>query len=114
MSNIGEFIREKRERANYSQATLARECGLKYDSTVCNIERGERKVTWEELGMISQVLGNFHIFDALLVAGFIGEEDINPVHRLYHLEELTNNDIKDVQKYIEFLIFKHPKESKEG
>lgn len=114
MSNIGEFIKEKREQANYSQATLARECGLKHDSTVCNIEKGERKVTWEELGMISQVLGNFHVFEALVAAGFISEEDINPVHRLYHLDELSNNDIEDVEKYIEFLIYKHPKESKEG
>lgn len=114
MSNIGEFIKEKRELANYSQAALAKKCGLKYDSAVCNIEKGERKVTWEELGMISQVLGNFHMFDALVAAGFINEEDINPVHRFYHLNELTNNDIEDVQKYIEFLIFKHSTESKEG
>ncbi|MDO4555647.1 MAG: helix-turn-helix transcriptional regulator [Lachnospiraceae bacterium] len=114
MSSIGEFIKEKREQANYSQATLARKCGLKYDSAVCNIEKGERKVTWEELGMISKVLGNFHVFDALVAAGFISQEDVNPVHRLYHLEELTDSDIEDVQKYIEFLLFKHPTESKEG
>lgn len=114
MSSIGGFIKEKREQANYSQAALARKCGLKYDSVICNIEKGDRKVTWEELGMISKALGNFHMFDALVAAGYINAEDINPIHRLYHLNELTNSDIEDVQKYIEFLLFKHPTESKEG
>ncbi len=114
MASIGEFIKEKREQANYSQARLASECGLKHDSAICNIEKGERKVTWEELGMISRVLGNFHVFEALLVAGFISEDDINPIHKFYHLNELTKNDVKDVQKYIEFLIFKHQNERKEG
>ena len=28
MSEIGKFIKEKREAANYSQGQLARECGL--------------------------------------------------------------------------------------
>ena len=106
MSNIGEFIRKKRQAAHYSQAALARQCGLKYDSVICNIEKGERKVTWEELGVISRVLGNFHVFEALLVAGFISENDINPLHKLRYLDKLTQDDIKDVQKYIDFLIFK--------
>ena len=114
MVTIGEFIKAKREQANYSQARLASECGLKHDSTICNIEKGERKVTWEELGMISRALGNFHVFEALLVAGFISEDDINPMHKFYHLNELTKDEIIDVQKYIEFLIFKHQNESKEG
>lgn len=114
MASIGEFIKEKREGANYSQASLARECGLKYDSAICNIEKGERKVTLEELGMISRVLGNFHIFEALLAAGLICEEDIHPIHKLYHLNQLSKKDIEDVQSYIEFLIFKHKNKSKEG
>lgn len=113
MSNIGEFIKEKREQANCSQAALARKCG-KHDSTICNIEKGERKVTWEELGMISQALGNFHVFEALIVAGYISEDDINPMHRFYHLNELTSENIEDVQKYIDFLIYKQQIENKEG
>ena len=89
---------------------MARECGLKHDSTLCNIENGTRRVKWEELGNISKVLGNFHIFEALLIAGYITEEDIHPIMRIYHLEELDANELQEVQRFVNFLIYKKNKE----
>lgn len=106
MSEIGKFIKEKREAANFSQGQLAKECGLKHDSTLCNIENGTRKVKWEELGNISKVLGNFHIFEALLAAGYITEEDIHPIMHLHHLEELDSNELQEVQQFINFLLYR--------
>lgn len=106
MNEIGRFIKEKREAANFSQAQLARACGLKHDSALCNIENGTRKVKWEELGNISKVLGNFHIFEALLVAGYITEEDIHPIMHIHHLEELDSNELQEVQQFVNFLIYK--------
>lgn len=109
MSEIGDFIKAKRKETGKSQKALAIACGLKHDSVLNRIESGERKVTWDELGRISIALGNFHIFDALLVAGFIKESDIHPEMTIHHINELNDNEIKDVQDYVDFLIFKREK-----
>ena len=106
MSEIGKFLKAKRKEAGFTQQKLAKACGLQHDSTVNRIEQGERKVSWAELGEISRVLGNFHVFEALLAADYITEEDINPLHKLYRLNELTGTETAEVQKFIEFLLFK--------
>lgn len=113
MSEIGKFIKEKREAANFSQGQLAKACGLKHDSTVCNIENGTRKVKWEELGDISKVLGNFHIFEALLIAGYITEEDIHPIMNIHHLEELDSNELQEVQQFVNFLLYRKNNKNEE-
>lgn len=113
MSEIGEFIKSKREKAGFSQQNLAEACGLKHDSAINRIERGERKVSWDELGKISKALKNFHIFEALIVTGFISEEDLHPVCKLYHLDELNSDEIIETQKFIEFLLFKRRTENRE-
>lgn len=106
MNNIGKFIKEKREAAGFSQEKLAKACSLQHDSTLNRIENGSRKVTWEELGEISQVLENFHIFEALQAAGFLDEKDIHPILKIRHLEKLTPTELNDVQQYVDFLIYK--------
>ena len=113
MSEIGKFIKEKRDAADFSQGQLAKACGLKHDSTLCHIENGTRKVKWEELGNISKVLGNFHIFEALLIAGYITEEDIHPIMRIHHLEELDLNELQEVQQFVNFLIYRKNNKNKE-
>lgn len=104
--DIGKFIKEKREAAGFTQERLAKSCGLQHDSTLNRIENGTRKVTWEELGKISKVLGNFHIFEALQTAGFLDESEIHPILKIRHLEDLDKNELSDVQQYVDFLIFK--------
>ncbi|MFQ9514303.1 MAG: helix-turn-helix domain-containing protein [Eubacterium sp.] len=106
MVNIGKFIKEKREAAGFTQEKLAKSCSLQHDSTLNRIENGNRKVTWEELGEISKVLGNFHIFEALQAAGFLDESEIHPILKIRHLEDLNKNELSDVQQYVDFLIFK--------
>lgn len=114
MSEIGKFIKEKREEANFSQEQLAKACGLQHDSTLCKIENGTRNVKWEELGNIAKALGNFHIFEALLVAGFITEEDIHPIHRIHSLDKLNEEDIGEVQQFVNFLIYKKSSSEERG
>lgn len=106
MTEIGRFLKAKRELAKCTQSTLAVKSGLKYDSAISNIENGSRKVSWDELCRFSQVLGNFHPFEALKVAGYITEDDINPAHTLYHYNELDERERRNVQEFIDFLIYK--------
>ncbi len=106
MKTIGNFIKNKRIEAGYTQAQLAKACGLKFDSAICKIENGTKKVDWEDLGKIANVLGNFHIFDALKVAGFITDADINPQLKLHHLQELNTNEINKLQEVIDFFIYR--------
>lgn len=106
MSNVGEFIKIKREEAGYSQEKLAKACGLKHDSTMCNIENGKRKVTWEELGKLSKELGNFHIFEALEAAGYITKDDFNPVFTIHHLEKLNEIELQEVRNFVSYLIYR--------
>lgn len=112
MSAIGDFIKNKRAEAGYSQSDLAKACGLKYDSAISKIENGKRKITLEELVKISKVLGNFHIFEAIKVAGFITDDDINPQLRLHHLDKLEAVELNKLQEVIDFFIYR--KKQKEG
>lgn len=112
MSVIGDFIKDKRTEARYTQAELAKACGLKYDSTICKIENGTQKVTWEDLGNISKVLGNFHVFEALKVAGFITDDDLSPQIKLHHLDILNADELKKLQEVIDFFLYQRNR--KEG
>lgn len=112
VSTIGDFIKNKRTEAGCTQAGLAKACGLKYDSAICKIENGTQKVSWEELGKISKALGNFHVFEALKVAGFITDDDINPQLKLYHLNELNTDELDKLQEVIDFFLYR--KNQKEG
>lgn len=112
MSAIGIFLKNKRLEAGYTQKRLAQESGLKHDSVICRLETGLQKPSWEELGNISMVLKNFHPFEALKVAGFITDDDINPQHKLHHLEDLTTDELDKLQEVIDF--FLHRRKQKRG
>ncbi len=112
MSAIGDFIKDKRNEAGYTQGQLAKACGLKYDSAICKIESGTQKVSLEELGKISKVLGNFHIFEALKVAGYITDDDINPQLKLHHLDLLNKEELEKLQEVIDFFLYRRNR--KEG
>ena len=114
MTEIGNFIKSKREAANYTQKCLANACGLKHDSSIARIENGERNVSWDELGNISKVLKNFNVLEALAVAGFISQDEINPINKLHRLDELNDSELEDVQNYIYFLLYKKHMKDKEG
>lgn len=113
MSEIGKYIKEKRELAGFSQEQLAKACGLQHDSILCKIENGSRNVKWEELGNISKALGNFHIFEALLIAGFISEDELHPILKLQYLDKLDKTELRQVQQYIDFLIYKRNQDNEE-
>lgn len=105
VSRIGEYIKEKRELAGYSQKKLAFQCGIS-DSELHKIEKGIRKKpNWRNLCEIAKSL-DVHPFEILLVAGYIADTDINPVHKLKRLGKLSNDELELVQLYIDFLIAK--------
>ena len=110
LSAIGIFLKNKRVQAGYTQEELAKACGIKYKSTICKIESGTQKISMEEINNISKVLNNFHFLEALQVAGYITDADINPELRLHHLHSLNEDDIKNVQTFINFLIYSKNKE----
>ena len=60
---------------------------------------------WENLCSIAKALG-FHPFEIMQTAGYITEEDINPIHRLKYLDQLNDDDMIQLQEYINFLLFK--------
>lgn len=113
MNEMGTFIKEKREQANYSQQRLAKKCGLGYDSTISNIENGSRSVKCEEICQIFKVLKNFSLCEAFIEAGYLSKSDVSLADTLYKINELTESEIKEVESFIEFLLYKRNSGKKE-
>lgn len=102
MQDFGSFIKDCRTRAGLSQKDLADACELS-DTTISKIENDLWKApNWENLCKIAKAL-KFHVFEILLAAGYITENDIHPEMRLRGLDELSNNEIETVQLFIDFL-----------
>lgn len=102
MSELGQFIKEKREIRGMAQKALGKACGMS-DSAIQRIESGERKtVKWDTLCKIACAL-EFHPFEFLLVAGYIKPEDLNPNIKIHGLESLSEAEIETVQTFVDFL-----------
>ena len=100
-TSIGQLIREKRKEKNLSQKRLGALCGIS-DSEVMKIENGVRKTpNWESLCKIAKAL-DIHPFEYLLAAGYISEKDFQV--KLLNLEKLSEEDIKYVQLFIDFIV----------
>lgn len=105
VTEIGAYIKAKRETAGYSQKKLATQCGIS-DSELHKIEKGIRKKpNWQSLCEIAKCL-EIHPLELLLKAGYITEEDINPMHKIKRLNKLSLDELNLVQLYIDFLIAK--------
>lgn len=103
MPNLGKLIKGRRELLGYSQKKLGHLCGLS-DSEIMRIENGTReKPNWENLCRIAQAL-NFSPLEFLVSAGYISQNDIHPIAQLNGLEKLSNDDIKYLQLFIDFII----------
>lgn len=103
MSNVGKFIKEKRERALLTQKKLGTACGVS-DSEICKIENGERQTpSWDTLCKIARAL-TINPIEIMLVAGYITEEDIeHPACKLHGVESLNDNELEVVQTFIDFM-----------
>jgi transcriptional regulator with XRE-family HTH domain len=55
MATFGERLRELRERAGWTQATLAERCGLSL-SSIRNYEQGHREPYWSQLFKLADAL----------------------------------------------------------
>lgn len=108
MSDLGEFIGEKRCTAGLSLKKLGDACGVS-DSEIMKIENGTRKnPNWVTLCEIAKVL-KFHPFEILLISGYITQQDIHPNAKLSGLERLTDGDLATVQLFVNFVAEQHNK-----
>lgn len=105
MSNLGQFIKNKRDAVGLSQNELGSICGIT-DATIQRIESGKtRKPGWELLCKIAKAI-KIHPFEILKESGYITDEDISPSQRLNGLEDLDENELQSVQVYIDFMLFR--------
>lgn len=105
MSDLGNYIKEKRIQAGLSYKDLSIITGIS-DTSLQRMETGKTEMPrWENLCSIAKALG-FHPFEIMQTAGYITEKDINPIHRLKHLDQLNDDDMIQLQEYINFLLFK--------
>ena len=105
MPDLGNYIKEKRIQAGLSYKELSIMTGIS-DTSLQRMETGKTGMPrWENLCSIAKAL-RFHPFEIMQTAGYITEEDINPIHRLKYLDQLNDDDMIQLQEYINFLLFK--------
>ena len=105
MSNIGNYIKAKRELAGMSLKTLGSLVNVS-DSEIHKIETGQRKSpNWQTLCDIGKVL-DISPLEILEEAGMISKEDIVPETRIKGLNKLNEEQLGDVQDYINYLLYK--------
>lgn len=103
MVEVSEYIKQKRESLNISSRKLSEIAGIS-STEMMKIERGERKTpSWSVLCKIAKGI-NVHPFDILCVAGYISENDINPILRITGTDELNEDGLKMVQHFIDFTL----------
>ena len=105
MNDIGNYIKEKREAAGISLKALGKYVGVS-DSEIHKIESGQRKSpNWITLCEIGKAL-NISPLEILIEAGMISKDDIAPQILLKGIDKLTEEQLADVQDYINFLQYK--------
>lgn len=102
MLKLGNYLKEKRENANYSQIQLGKLCGVS-ETTICNLETG--KTQKPDCNLLCKIAQNLNVskLEIMLAAGYIDENDLNPKCRLNGVENLTSDEIRAVQPYIDYL-----------
>lgn len=111
MEGVGEIIKNNRELCGFSRKKLAQLSGIS-DSELMKIENGERKnSSWTNLCKIAEAL-NISPIEFLIKTGHISPKDINPVYMLKRVDKLEQEDLRDLQLFIDFLISKKKSELK--
>lgn len=105
MSDIGSYIKKKRESVGYSQKKLASLSGIS-DSELLKIEKGDRQnPNGKYLSDIAKALG-ISPFELFLEAGYIEQSDMPQELPIKRIDKLLEAEIELVQLYIDFLIAK--------
>lgn len=95
----GEIIKQYRKEKRMSQEMLARQTGISTMS-IRRYESGERKIRADDLKRISQIL---HIPSSALF-GFGPSEENSIFAQIEHeIKTLSEDELKQVHSYIEFL-----------
>jgi transcriptional regulator with XRE-family HTH domain len=102
MSDLGAFIKQKRESSGLTQKQLGDAIGIS-DAEIQRIENGLRKTpNWKNLCKIAKAL-NFHPFEILLCAGYITESDFKATSLISGLDDLDDNELHTVQLFVNFI-----------
>ena len=103
MPNLGKYIKEQRRRQGLSQKEFGRCCGLS-DATIQRIEGGRTSIP--NPNHLCKIAAALHItrFNILKIAGYITEEDPAPAQKIQRLAELSDDDLNELQLFIDFLI----------
>lgn len=105
MSEIGAYVKKKREAVGYSLNKLSSLCKIS-SSELLKIEKGERKnPNCKCLCSIAKAL-NISSLELLLKAGYIEKSDIPPEPQIKGIEKLSSSDMDEVQLFVDFLIAK--------
>ena len=113
MTETAKLIRCERMKACLSQKKLAELCGIS-DSAVNRLEKGKiGKTDWQYLCRIAKAL-KLHPFQFMLAEGYITEKDIHPDEKLYGLNDLSSEEISELQDYVNYLHFKRGQEGDIG
>lgn len=111
-SNIGKMIAKKRSLAGLSLKELSKRCGFS-DSELMKIENGTRKnPNWSCLCELAKALET-HPFEFLLAAGYISEEDISYSNKFHHLNLLNDENTRNVQRFVDFLVTEQEREKRD-
>ena len=103
MAGVGDLIKKNRELCGYSRKKLAELSNIS-DSEQMRIENGERKnPSWKNLCEIAKAIGISPI-EFMIKTGYITQKDLNPVYMLKRVDKLEQNDLRDLQLFIDFLI----------
>lgn len=110
MQDLGTYIKKHRNQRCLSQKELGKRCGLS-DAAIQRLEGGlTGRPRCDHLCKIADAL-HIRRFHLLKLAGYVTEEDISPIQNLNGLAALSNEDLDELQMFIDFLL--HRKMQKE-
>lgn len=105
MADVGGVIRENRELCGFSRKKLAELSGIS-DSELMKIEKGGRKnPSWKNLCKIANAL-DISPIEFMIKTGYLTRKDLNPAYMLKRIDKLEQDDLRDLQLFIDFLILK--------
>lgn len=108
MIDVGDVIKQNRESSGFSRKKLAELSGIS-DSELMKIENGQRKnPSWRNLCKIAKAL-EISPIEFMIKTGYIAKKDLNPVYMLKRVDKLKQDDLDELQLFIDFLIVRKQK-----
>ena len=109
---LGILLSSKRKKAKMSLKSLARECGMS-DSTLSLVERGKAKApSFLQVCNVANVL-NIQPSELFEAMGYQTVHMYKSTTTLKNINSLTDEEIKTVQLFIDFLISQRTTEDEE-